>query len=285
MKNVNRLLLVGIVMIMAVPAARAAGSARDIANLELQFAETVEERGIKAGFLAYLADDAVVFEPEARAARPVYEAAIESGAKLRWRPSLAAIAKSGDLGYASGPWAFSKSVDEAPIAFGHYITVWKKLPSGEWRVLLDGGADEEVAPADRTNFLAPKLRLHKPAGGRGTKNCSTQFFDTWKSSGRAQAITRFADKDVRLLHAGVTAFEGRDLALKQDALNGRVLGAWRVGNEVRSSGGDVGVVFGTIDFSLAGGAAQRATVIQVWDTGGGCRLVIDVTHPLPAAPQ
>ncbi|NTS41095.1 hypothetical protein HRG84_09250 [Flavisolibacter sp. BT320] len=61
---------------------------------------------------------------------------------LNWRPRYAEIAASGDFGYTCGPWTFQPgtTADKA-VANGYYFTVWKKNSAGEWKFILDIGAD------------------------------------------------------------------------------------------------------------------------------------------------
>jgi ketosteroid isomerase-like protein len=52
---------------------------------------------------------------------------------LAWWPLWAGIARSGDLGFTSGP------VEVGGVRQGHYFTVWKKQADGGWKWIYDGG--------------------------------------------------------------------------------------------------------------------------------------------------
>ena len=62
--------------------------------------------------------------------------AIDKSFKLTWTPLRAEV--NGDLGYTFGNWELKISGKDT-VEYGNYVTVWKKLPSGEWRYILDTG--------------------------------------------------------------------------------------------------------------------------------------------------
>ena len=77
--------------------------------------------GIKTSFLAHMAPDAIVIQPEPASAREAFESAPDGSPddpKLEWWPTWAGISASGDLGFTTGPYAF------AGKRRGHYFTIW-----------------------------------------------------------------------------------------------------------------------------------------------------------------
>jgi ketosteroid isomerase-like protein len=62
-------------------------------------------------------------------------------ATLSWKPSFAAAAAAGDLGYTWGRYEYrDKAADGRPIVeTGTYVTVWRRQADGSWKVVLDGG--------------------------------------------------------------------------------------------------------------------------------------------------
>ncbi len=60
------------------------------------------------------------------------------GPALRWKPTDAGVAASGDLGWTIGDARFTwkqKEVDEAGL---RYLTVWRRGTGGRWEAVLDG---------------------------------------------------------------------------------------------------------------------------------------------------
>jgi ketosteroid isomerase-like protein len=62
---------------------------------------------------------------------------------LIWAPRVADAAPSGDLAYTSGDATIHIGSD---VSYSNYLTVWKRLADGQWRVVADGG-NSAPAPA------------------------------------------------------------------------------------------------------------------------------------------
>ncbi len=101
------------------------------ANSELQklvetekaFAVFTAANGTKSAFLEYLADDGVLFQPEAVNGKTYWNERGESAGLLLWSPIFADISSNGVLGYTTGPRNFtSKRENKNPASFGDYIT-------------------------------------------------------------------------------------------------------------------------------------------------------------------
>ena len=111
---------------------------------ERAFAADGYALGIKASFLKHSSPDAIVIQPEPVNAHQSLNESPDgrpTDPKLEWWPVWAGIAKSGDLGFTTGPYAF------AGERRGHYFTVWKKQMNGEWKWLFDGGTGSSAAGA------------------------------------------------------------------------------------------------------------------------------------------
>jgi len=123
-------------------------------DLEARFAKDVLERG-GAGFADWFADDGVAL---GNAAMPLIgKVAIQKSAnwdpkvyQLTWTPTDAMMGPSGDMGYTWGHYeGHSKDASGQPIVVkGRYITVWKRQADGQWKVVLDAGANEPPEAGD-----------------------------------------------------------------------------------------------------------------------------------------
>lgn len=127
------------------PAPAPASDFEDLVAAERAFAADASVRSTRAAFLAYLADDGLVFGPGPTSGQRVWTARKEDKAKLEWAPELAEVAASGDLGYTCGPWRYTPEGAEKAVAFGHYFTVWRKDADGKWKVLTDHGVSHGEA--------------------------------------------------------------------------------------------------------------------------------------------
>ncbi len=137
---------------LSAPAAAAEPSAAPVVAAERAFAAETFKNGFKQGFLAYAAEDGLVFQPGPVPARPLLHRLPDEsppGPPLQWWPTWAGIANSGDLGFTTGPASI-------PV---RYFTVWKKQPDGSWKWIYDGGPALKVpmggSPGDPITYLRP----------------------------------------------------------------------------------------------------------------------------------
>src|SRR3712207_5616960 len=91
-------------------------AAQTLANNETKFVQMVQEQGARTAFLHFLADDAITFQPSPINAKKSWNARTDDGPSLSWKPVIAAVAASCDVGYTSGPaeWRRRKE-DEKPL--------------------------------------------------------------------------------------------------------------------------------------------------------------------------
>ncbi len=115
---------------------------------EARFVAQGQAEGARAASLAFLAEDAIMFEPGPVNAKKTWTARPEGGLSLSWQPTFAVMARSCDLGFTTGPaeWRKEKG-DEKPLGYGQYISVWKKQADEAWKVILDVGGP---VPSART---------------------------------------------------------------------------------------------------------------------------------------
>lgn len=136
---------------LGAPSAHAAPAApadpAPVIAAERAFAARAAVVGISPSFLESMADDAIIFGPDpvlAKAfygARPAGKTPREGGTLLAWWPNFAGVARSGDLGFTTGPAA----IDGKRGVF--YFTVWTRQPDGGWKWVYDGGIDADGAAA------------------------------------------------------------------------------------------------------------------------------------------
>lgn len=132
-----------------------AEAVRAMVESERKFYQTGQEKGTRAAFLEFLADDGIVFRPGPVNGKEVWTKRPATGLDLVWEPAFAAIARSGDFGYTTGParWRASKQ-EEKFLGYGQFISIWKKQKDGSWKV-------------------APRLRNRKPGAGRHTRGTAS----------------------------------------------------------------------------------------------------------------
>ncbi len=112
-------------------------------QLEARFAADTAKGGGPA-FAAWFAPDAVTLENgnavvsghDAIAARATWSPTVY---QLMWTPEGARMSAAGDMGFTWGHYeGDSKDAQGNPLKeTGRYMTVWKKQPDGNWKVVLD----------------------------------------------------------------------------------------------------------------------------------------------------
>jgi ketosteroid isomerase-like protein len=123
-------------------------------DLEARFAKDVAERG-GAAFADWFAEDGValgngVAPLVGRVAIAKSANWSPKGYQLTWTPTDATMGPSSDVGYTWGHYeGHSKDANGNPVTTsGRYITIWRRQPDGNWKVVLDAGANEPAAAGD-----------------------------------------------------------------------------------------------------------------------------------------
>jgi ketosteroid isomerase-like protein len=117
---------------------------KEILDTEKAFAQLVKEEGLKAGFLAYAADEAVLSRggqliKGKKAIEAYFDRQTLKDVRLEWAPDFVSVSASGDLGYTYGRFTL-QAMDQAGQEIkseGIFHTVWKREPNGEWRYVWD----------------------------------------------------------------------------------------------------------------------------------------------------
>jgi ketosteroid isomerase-like protein len=113
--------------------------AAEVRQTEVAFARTMADRD-HAAFAGFLADEAV-FVAETRTLRGKAQVAeawkrYYEGAKapFSWEPARVEVLDSGSLALTSGP-----VYDPDGRRVGTFTSVWRREPSGSWRIVFDQG--------------------------------------------------------------------------------------------------------------------------------------------------
>jgi len=112
-----------------------------LAAAERAFARAALEKGIRDAFVDFLADDSLGFYPTPMNAREFFrqQPPTPLTRRLEWEPRLGDIARSGDLGWLTGPYALRDTASGVPPSQGCYFSIWGKRGDGHWKVLMDVG--------------------------------------------------------------------------------------------------------------------------------------------------
>ncbi len=127
--------LLALLAFAATPTFAAPVDPAPVVAAERAFAADGLALGVRDSFLKHSAPEAIVFGPDVQKVHETFpkQDPDKGGPPLVWWPLWEGIARSGDLGFTSGPYSF----DGKPG--GYYFTVWKRQPGGSWKWIYDGG--------------------------------------------------------------------------------------------------------------------------------------------------
>lgn len=270
------------VLALALPAAAHAADPAPVVAAERAFAADGLAMGVKDSFLKHSAPEAIVLNPEPQLAKAVFGAANAGGPKLVWWPLWAGVAKSGDLGFTTGPY----TVNDKPGAW--YFTVWAKQPDGSWKWLFDGGPPSETAGAAPQGSAVAYARPSSKAAGSPARAMTEVT--------RAEAdLARAAQADLKAAYLAVVAEDGRvvgskakppasraeletELSTRPTAIRFSPLGGQA------STAGDLAWTYGAAQWT-ADGQDRRGHYVRIWrNDAAGWRLLFDELLPSPQKP-
>src|SRR5438270_3675283 len=190
--------------LMAQPAPDTA-AARSAAATDTEYARLAMEKGMPAASVDYFAEDGVAFAPFAVNGKKYWASRKDFPGILIWQPSFAAAARAADLAYTTGPWELKKKDEEISLAYGHYVTVWKKQPGETWRIVLDVGIDH-AQPIDSPlplQILPPDPTAGERPLEAAKRNLEKTLRDFVGSAQRnmGKALLAYASEDMRVFRA------------------------------------------------------------------------------------
>ena len=257
---------------------------------ERAFAKASVEKGMMDGFRAFIADDAILFRPGPVPGKEWLGARPNPPIKLDWRPVYADIARSGDLGWTTGPFEITRPGSDQKT-HGHYMTIWRKQPDGNFRFVIDIGiGTPTAAPAGgEPGPLKPEKKDGAPAADMKAAEASLLETDrTLAKNGAAQGIapafSRVLADDVRLMRNGQQPAVGKTEVQKALAAD-MALFTWEPTAAHVSAAGDLGYVYGTYE-RRPGDEIEKGNYVRIWDRapGGPWKLALDIINPLPPPP-
>jgi ketosteroid isomerase-like protein len=112
-----------------------------LVDAETAFSALSVEKGMKVAFLAYLADDGIIYRPGPILGRDSWKKRSSPPGTLIWEPSYAEVSTNGDLGLSTGPWEYRPADSTGgETAYGQFVSVWRRLEEdGPWMVAVDLG--------------------------------------------------------------------------------------------------------------------------------------------------
>jgi ketosteroid isomerase-like protein len=266
---------------------RAAVTPAPVVAAERAFAADGRALGIKASFLRHSAGDALLLSPDPVNAHAHLSQAPDAvpGQKrplLIWWPLWAGIARSGDLGFTTGPFR----LDDRPI--GHYFTIWKKQADGGWKWVFDAGVDADPtgeAPPDSAAGYLPiaTAESSSPAAATAEVRAAEAALAEGAKTDLGGAYRRYLADDARLHAAGMKPAKQQGAFAGVLASRGQSIELAYLGGGA-SQAGDLVWTYGDARWS-AGGESKRGHYVRVWQKRAeGWRIVFDQIVPYRGPP-
>ena len=262
---------------------------RALVEMEHAFAKAAATKGTRDAFLEFLADDGVIFQPGPVNGKKFWGERAPRKGLLSWEPIFADVSRADDLGYTTGPWEFRPNgLDDQPVAFGQYFTIWKRQRDGSWKAVLDRGVTSQKSFAtrllqfpwqDESSISDAKFDI-----SRGRESLLKLEHDLSSLSARKGATAAFDSylaPDVRMLRQDVAPAVGKENALVfVSAIAGTL--TWKPTMADVSASGDLGYTYGAFDLKRGDALIEHGSYVRVWKKESGkWRIVIDVMSPDP----
>lgn len=258
----------------------------DVRATDAAFAARATEVGHHAAFIEYLAQDAVLFRPEAVPGQEWLATHEPAGGRLEWLPAAAAVGCTAMLAITTGPWRYSNVEGGEPVA-GHYLSVWRRDAQSHWRVVLDHGIDHAVAvPAESLPSALARLwpddasRTCARRDDTGSLAAADERFNEQVTrQGLLPALLRTAADGALVYRDDAPPAPLAGLPPDADAALGPGTVARTVGT-VFEPGTDLAVTHGILQ---SPDRSRRALFVRVWSRDGRrWKVAIDLRTPLPA---
>lgn len=270
-------------------AASAQGRLEDIIDVEREFARDSIERGVKRSFLRYAAPDAVIFRPRPVPALTALEKDPDDDPTqgfLDWWPALAAISRSGDLGFSLGPWHQHLTKPNASYpqdTYGYYCTVWRRQPDGRWRFVIDGAGAflRTTVPTRSRGTTVTRLPIASESRSISAeralaevKALEAELAGRVKLDARAN-LPRYYTDDAWVMGSSVEVQPGRNGWEAELSRRPSALVLELVGGDA-SLAGDLAYTYGLVDSGEPGVSLRDATYLHIWmRRANAWRIVFD----------
>ncbi|HKC62078.1 MAG TPA: nuclear transport factor 2 family protein [Pyrinomonadaceae bacterium] len=296
MKKYLSIFLILFALAVSAPSQRsnAPSDLQSLVEAERAFARTALAKGTREAFIENLADDAVLFRPRPVAGKKWMEDHTSQPGVLTWQPIYAFVSSAGDMGYTTGPWEYrEKSIDEKPVAFGYFVTIWKRQADGGWKVIMDLGtrnpqpqtpAPQLMFPRDYPTNRSSKLSTNAEAERAALLKTEDDFSKLLTTKNTLDSYLSYLADNVRLYRTNNFPVVGKEST--RAALDGKIgTLTWQTTKADVSRSGDLGYTYGT--YELKAGADLKQTgsgnYMRIWRKrlGGKWRIVLDLLNPIP----
>jgi ketosteroid isomerase-like protein len=272
-----------------------------LVEAERAFARRSVEKGVRASFTEFFADDGLNFRPAPVNVKEDYRSRpAPPGPQpftLDWKPIFADISQAGDLGYTTGPIVITdQRPDRKPTSYSYYFSVWKKQSDGNWKVKLDFGTrtpDSVDVTRDISFKAGPSSgwRLGKTIPNlererAGLLRLEQELSKVSMSKGIAEAYRHYLMDHARLHRDNLVPVVNKDAILSFLTGKGSSSFWFEPIDAGISSSADLGYTYGKyerVDQATPKVILEKGYFLHVWkrDSVGKWRIVADIASAEP----
>jgi len=272
---------------------------KSLVETEQAFSQAATDKSTVEAFLLFIADDGILFRPKAVNGKKWLidhpPPTSEKRPLLAWQPVFADVALAGDLGYTTGPWEYKEDIkDEKPVAYGDFVTLWKKQTDGSWKFVVDLGISHpkssgplnlwKISGKASSGSTKPIKNINQERERMALVKRDLEFSDFATARGFAKAFLTYAGTDVRLFRDKSAPFVGKQVAIAVLTVKKEKL-SWHPTGGDASRSGDLGYTYGLYEARSDDSekkVSERGNYLRIWKKQKGVwRVVLDVANPLP----
>lgn len=260
----------------------AQGALQKLVETERSFAALAGEKGTKHAFLEYTAPDGILFLPDRIKAIDYWNARNESQELLSWAPNYADVSSNEIIGYTTGNWEYrAKEKDDAPTGFGEFVTIWQRMPDGNYKFIVDIGIGHEK-PAQFSTAVAPPA--YPPSANEKNSSAAdsaNSFFEIAGRTGLSKAYDTFAAVEVRAFREGNMPMIGKNRLISYAKSRKSRMIFMRRSSSFGSA--DIAYISSTYtETKDVGGGVEKGNFVQIWKLiDGRWKIVLDIFKPIP----
>lgn len=251
-------------------------AAQTVYNTERAFEKLVAEKGIKAGFIEFMAPSGIIFLPGPVNARQSFAAGPDSPVALTWNPVWIEVSSNGLMAYSIGNSIFKpKGKNDTNEIYGHYISIWSRQPNGEYRALLDTGINHDKPASMPTELKSPNVS--DPNDKKlSAADSSTGFWQAIETVGSVKAYKTYLADDAIVMRSGKQPFFGKRSAISFIASQQPRIKFPKRKSFIESA--DLAYVYNTYAVvDKAGAEIETGNFVQVWKLRKGKWMIaVDV---------
>ncbi|HEY6806253.1 MAG TPA: DUF4440 domain-containing protein [Pyrinomonadaceae bacterium] len=265
-----------------------------LADTERAFSRTSVEKGVRASFMEFFAEDGINFTPHPGNAQEYFRnhpAPTPQSFTLKWEPAFADISQAGDLGYTTGPVIITDNANQHPPRYSYYFSVWKKQPDNNWKVLVDLGTSTPEPSSKQNVFVGATPGTWRSKQAVDVKKERRQLLDVESELSAAtqkgnvsEALSKFLADETRLHRDETSPLVGQKAIVDYISRQNWIKLSYEPIDAGVSQSADLGYTYGKYSLTKKDVAkVEQGYIVRVWkrNTAGNWKLVADIANALP----